>query len=305
MTYFSKWVYDVYKNLFYLPGVDMNYMENLAIDKAKLSIFAILIDDLADNPKLRNKYLLENAIKIPWDSDEKQDVMYLEITRKLWLDIIKSIKKYPRYDEFENIFNFDMDRFLDSIKYGFLINTSNIGNVLENGLYSYQNMMIMVFLDMDLMCSPIFNKNELNKFRPIAHWIQDICHVGNILSTYEREVMEEDFSSPIIALGLEKGLFTKEDVIKNQDDVLKWLVTLVPIFQARVEEDFQKIQDHVTTVKSIDLNELYSRLKKIYKCFLERPNYWEISDSEPEEREKQLQPITRAIPEHTLKWVRI
>ncbi|UCF13569.1 MAG: hypothetical protein JSW06_04740, partial [Thermoplasmatales archaeon] len=39
MKFFSKWVYEVYKNLFYLPGVDLGYIEKLAVDKTKLSVF--------------------------------------------------------------------------------------------------------------------------------------------------------------------------------------------------------------------------------------------------------------------------
>ena len=127
----------------------------------------------------------------------------------------------------------------------------------------------------------------------------------NVLSTYQRELKEEDFSSPIIALGLEEGLFTKKDVIKNPNNVLKKLDTLIPLFNQRVEEDFQKIRDNKNTVESIDINEFYSRLKKIYKCFLERPYYWKIPDSELEKRGERLQPITQVIPNHTFKWVRM
>ena len=304
MKFFSKWVYEVYKNLFYLPGVDLGYIEKLAVDKTKLSVFAILVDDLADNAKLRNKHLLEKAVQIPWNGHEEQDVMYLEATRRIWLDVIKSIQQYPRYEEFEEILYFDLDQFLDAVKYASLINTMEIDNPIENKVYFYQNMMIMIFLDIDLMCSPFFKTEELSKFRPIAHWIQDICHVGNVLSTYQRELKEEDFSSPIIALGLEEGLFTKKDVIKNPDNVLKKLDTLIPLFNQRVEEDFQKIRDNGDTVGSIDINEFYSRLTKVFNCFLERPKYWEIANIKMK-NEDLLHPMTQITPDHTYNWTRM
>ena len=305
MKFFSKWVYEVFKNLFYLPGVDLGYIEQLAIDKTKLSVFAILVDDLADNVKLRNKHLLEKALQIPWNENEKYDTKYLETTQKIWKDVINSIQKYPRYEEFEEIFKFDLNQFLDAIKYAYLINTMEINNPLEDKKYFYHNMMIMLFLDIDIMCSPYFKKKDLSKFRPLAHWIQDICHVGNILSTFKREIKEEDFSSPIISLGLEEGLFTRKDIKNNPEDVLKKLETLIPLFIQRVDEDFAKIKYNGETIESIDVNEFYSRLIKVFNCFLERPKYWEITSLKSEKKEDMSLQMSQMIIDRTCNWIRI
>ena len=303
MNYFSKWVYKIYRDFFYLPGIDIGYIDQLAKDKTKLSVFAILVDDLADNVKLRNKYLLEKALQIPWNGSEIDDIKYLEITKKIWSDVYNSIENYPRFNEFEEIFNFDLDHFLNSIKYSYLINTSNLGNSTENAMYSHHNMMIMIFLNMDLMCSPFFKKKELSKFRPLAYWIQDICHIGNVISTYIREIEEMDFSSPIISLGLTEGLITKTDVRKNPDKTLKKLNSLLIKFKTRAEKDFDKIKDNSKNVESIDIDEFYSRLRKVYSCFLERPRYWELEKVEIEDRQTIMQSITKITPYNT--WVRM
>ncbi|UCF12352.1 MAG: hypothetical protein JSW06_09995, partial [Thermoplasmatales archaeon] len=88
------------------------------------------------------------------------------------------------------------------------------------------------------------------------------------------------------------------------DNVLKKLDTLIPLFNQRVEKDFQKIQDHGNTVESIDINEFYSRLKKVFNCFLERPKYWEIANIKMKD-EDLLHPMTQMNPDHTCNWTRM
>ena len=252
MSFFAKWVYDVYK-IAYLPGVISTYIDTLAVDKTQLSTFAILVDDLADNVKLRDKDLLEKALRIPFEESKKYENDYLNVTREIWLDIINSIRNYPRYDEFIDILFFDLDQFLNSIKYGYLANTSDLYNITETKIYSPHNMMIIMYLDMDLMCHPTFKKEELKKIRPIFHHIQDIMHVGNILNTFPREIEELDFSSPIISIGLSEGVINKDDIVRQPKKALGNLEYLIPYFKERVEENFGKIEDIGHTIKSIFL----------------------------------------------------
>ncbi|MFW6174093.1 MAG: hypothetical protein ACOC5T_10160, partial [Elusimicrobiota bacterium] len=106
-------------------------------------------------------------------------------------------------------------------------------------------------------------------------------------------------------LGLEESLFTKKDVKENPDQVMKKLDTLVPLFNQRVEEDFQKIRGHANTVKSIDLKEFYSRLKIVFNCFLERPNYWEIASIDMKEKGNPRQSMPHINSDHASNWMRI
>jgi len=303
MDFFSKSVYDVYKNLFFLPCIDKEFKEILAIDKTKLSIFAILLDDLADNPIIRDKSLLDKAINIPFNRKKKYFNNYLNITNKIWSDIINSIKKYPRYSDFIDIFYFDLDQFFSSVKYGFILNTTKINNKFENDRYSYHNMMIMIFLDMDIMCSPLFNENELNLFRPIAHKIQDICHVGNVLSTYKREIKEKDFSSPMIAKGLLSGLIKRDEVITKPEHVAEKLHPLYSSFKKRARRDFKFIKNSTNEIKSIDINEFFPRLEKVWDYFINRPQYWKLNKI----KLKENIPIKNNVDlkNFSVKWVRM
>lgn len=272
--YLFRWLYNIYK-FSYISSVDPTYREILTLDKTKLTIVDVLIDDLADNYELRNQELLEKAVRIPWNPKKKYRHKYLEVTRKIWLECMKSIKHYPRYNEFKELFFFDLDQVLDSARYSFLVNTMEIDNELENRLYIHHGTMVIMHLDMDLMCSPNFNKNELWKLRPVMHYVQDVCHIGNMLNTYPREINERDLSSPIISLGLRKGLITKEDIIKDPEKAIERLRKLEPYFKKRVEENLKKIEKHAKDLESVDLNEFSRKLRRVFKCFLKRKYYWE------------------------------
>jgi len=300
MDFFSKSVFDIYHNLFFLPCIDKKYKDILAIDKTKLSVFAILLDDLADNSFIRNKFLLNKAINIPCNGRKPYFNNYLNITNKIWNDIINSITKYPRYSDFKDIFYFDLNQFLNSVNYGYILNTTKLNNEFENNLYSYHNMMIMIFLDMDLMCSLSFNEDELSNFRPIAHKIQDICHVGNVLSTYKREIKEKDFSSPMIAQGLLSGLINREDVENNPDEVNGKLNPLYSKFRNRVKKDFNYIKDNIGEIKSINMDVFFPKLEKVWDYFIHRPQYWELN--EPKSVKINYYPID---DNFLIKWVRM
>jgi len=305
MSYFASWVYEVYKKS-YLPGVDPSYIDTLSVDKTKMSIFSILIDDLSDNIKLRDGDLLRQALRIPYNETQMLENEYLEATRKVWLEIIDSMKKYPRYDEFKDIFFFDLDQFLNAVKYGYLVNTRDLYNNMETKSYSPHNMMIILFLDMDLMCSPNFKSEELRKVRPIFNYVQDIMHVGNIINTFPREIEELDFSSPMISLGLEEGIITKEDVMKDPKKTLENLQYLIPCYKHRVEEDLQHIRDLKNTVESINIEEFYLKVSKAWEAFLERPQYWKLDKTEEKENKDSLiKSIIGVIPKTSIQWVRM
>ena len=270
--YLFRWLYDIYSKIS-LPCIDFRYKEILANDKTKLAIFDVLVDDLAD--KIRNKKLLELFIQIPWDVTKRYQNKYLEVGKIIWKSCITSIRKYPRYREFKEIFYFDLQQVLNSMKYSFLVNTFDIGNPVENKIYSHHGCMVILHCDMDLMCSPEFDKAELWKLRPVFYHMQKICHIGNMLNTYPREIIEKDFSSPIISLGIRKGLITKKDVIENPENALKKLKKLEVYFKKEVRKHLREIRKYVRDIESVDLGELPKKLEIVFNCFLERRRYWE------------------------------
>jgi hypothetical protein len=301
MNFLTKWFYDTYK-FAHLSSIDEDLLEDLCIDKTKLSVFAILVDDLADNSLTRNQRLLEESINIPWNGTKKYHDPYLEAIRVIWNESIFSIQDYPRFEEFKDLFYFDLKQFLNSICYGSLVNSMEMANYVETKSHSYHNMMVLLFCDMDLMCSPDFDKDELGKLRPILHWVQDITHIGNILSTYRREIEEQDFSSPIISIALSEGVLDKDTVKNDPKKALENVEYIIPYFKKRAEENFQRIKDYSDTIYSVDIKDFYKQTKKAWNRYLQRPEYWKKYHKM--EKEKIIASPEREIPDQ-VRWVRM
>jgi len=274
------WLYQVYDKT-YLPSINEEYKEQLALIKTKLCIFDVLVDDLADNAKLRNKRLLDQAVRIPDNGNKRYKNKYLEVTRIIWQDCINSIKRLPRYDEFKEIFFFDLEQVMNSMKYSYLINTSDFSNFTEDEMYLNHGVMVLLHCDIDLMCSPDFDYEELRKLRPILHSVQDVAHLGNMINTYPKEIQEADFSSPIISMAIREGLIEKNTVINDPEYTLASIKPLVIKFEERMKKDLEKIQTHANEIETINICEFYQRLKSVWEAFLSREQYWSI----PEKKE--------------------
>ena len=212
IEYFT-WIHDVYSWIT-LPSVSFDCRKDLGEDKTKLTVFDILVDDLADNFETRSYPLLQQLTNIPWQSKTEiaETDPYLDVGRRIWKDSISSLSNYPRFNEFERIFYFDLRQVLSSMMYSYLGNTVGIENPIETSFYSSYGCLVEVALDMDLMCSPAFDMKELGPMRTVACLAQKVAHVGNMLTTYPSEIVERDVSSPIISLALRKGIIRADEL---------------------------------------------------------------------------------------------
>lgn len=270
VDFLFNWLHNVYQNV-YLPSIDMKYKYILAVDKTKLTIFDVLIDDLADNYVARNETLLEEFAQIPFRNVERYENEYLEIGRKIWNDCINSIKSYPRYEELRKLFFFDLLQVINAMRYSFLVNTLDIENDIENEIYLHHGCMVILHCDMDLMCSRDFDLKELKKVRVIFYLAQKIASIGNMLNTYPREVIEKDLSSPILSLAVRKGL-----VDKNLDKIdFQKLKELEHIFIEKAREYIRKIKDLESEVSSINIKGFSDKLEWLLQAFINRKRYWE------------------------------
>lgn len=264
-----NWLNKVYSNL-YLPCINPDFKEILAEDKTKLTIFDVLVDDLADNEELRDEELLNEFMKIPW-SNKKYENKYLDAGRIIWEDAISSIKKYPRFKEFEKMFYFDLKQVLNSMEYSYLSNTMHLDNSFENNLYNAHGCMVVLHSGMDLMCSPSFDVKELGYARIVFSLAQKISHIGNMLNTYPREIQERDFSSPIISLAVKRGLFKREELSEEKLPILKELESE---YRQKVDSYLQELKGYEDKIKSVDIRGFSELESKLFNDFLVRNQYW-------------------------------
>ena len=263
VEYFA-WMHDIYSWIT-LPSVSFDCRKTLSEDKTKLSIFNILVDDVADNFATRDYDRLERLANIPWHQYATVEDEYVNVARRIWEGSISSISQYPRFKELEKVFYFDLRQVLSSELYSYLSNTSGIENPIETSFHSSYGCQVEVAIDMDLMCSPAFDLTEFGSMRTIACLAQKVAHVANMLTTYPSEIVERDVSSPIISLALRKGVIRKEEL--GDRATIPKVSKLEWVFKSKAYTYIRKVAECEKEVRSINIRGFSDYLRELVERF--------------------------------------
>ncbi len=202
-----------------LPCVVPALREHVIETKMLSIIFGTLIDDIADREQDRE--MLQMAISLvsdDWAADRLalwtgRRREYLEMIARLWAEVWSRCQTYPRFSEFEFLLRFDNEQSLNAMRYALLANQSpGILNSIEHDLYQPHNMQIIFMASIDLSASPSFDVNELGTAREIFWHAQRMGRIGNMLTTWEREVLDRDFTSGVFAHALARGALAPSDL---------------------------------------------------------------------------------------------
>jgi len=206
-------------NITTLPCVDPKLREHVMETKMLSIFYGTLIDDIADREQDRE--MLQFAISLAaeeWPAERlafwngrRHD--YLEMISKLWTEVWSRCKTYPQFGSFEHLLRFDNEQTLNAMRYALLANQSpGILNIVEHDLYQPHNMQIMFMATLDLTASPGFDMDELGLVREIFWHAQRMGRIGNMITTWEREVLDRDFTSGIFAHALHRGILGASDL---------------------------------------------------------------------------------------------
>jgi len=272
--YLWKWIYRGVK-VFTQNRVEEKYLNQVLEVKLLLFIFDTLVDDIVDKPNYRNKKLLKEILKVPFErkyietkkinKKEKENIKY---AIKIWKRIFQIIKKFPRYKEFKDIFEYDVYQFLNMYKYSYLL-TQNyyLLNKIESHLYFPHVMQGFIHLTLELMCSPSFDLRDLGKLREICWYIQMMARIGNAVSTWEREVNENDFTSDIFPYAIDFGYITVDELLKEKDKTK--IIEKIKNFKVedellkKWEECYWEIYKISKKIKSVNIKPILKALQKI------------------------------------------
>lgn len=199
--------------------------ENLRDIKTLLNMFVVQIDDISEIKGSDD--LLEELLKLPFNTPIKRDHLskeddeYFQLTQEIWEDINKRVKKFPLYSKYKDCFNFDIFQLINSVKYGKLVTDSKYHmNETEYWQYFPNSMQIIINADLDLMCTPTFEIRDLSKFREMILTNQKMARIGNWLTTWQREVRSEDYSSVVVPYALSNGIIDYDD-LKDSEIIVK------------------------------------------------------------------------------------
>ena len=264
-----KWAYKSIQ-LITLSDVVPKYYRSLLEVKFLMIMFITLLDDVAD--EFQDEKLLEEILKIPLEKESinfkqlsQKEKRYIELTRKIWCCIERVIKKYPRYKEFKIIFEFDIAQILNTMKYAFLVNKNPyLINKAEYWMYFPYNIQCILSCTIDLMCSLKFNIQEMGVIREIAWETQKMTQTVNWITTWEREIKENDFTSGVFAFAIDSGILKVNEIKKGNKLKIIKKIKKAKIEEKLLEKGFQcydKINKLERKIKSINIKNTLSALK--------------------------------------------
>jgi transketolase C-terminal domain/subunit len=201
-----------------LPCVLPEFRAHVCDTKVLSIVLCVLLDDVADQHG--DSHLLDALLEMTcWGVSRSLrglsavERRHAELTRRLWAEYQARIAGYPCYHTFEPVLRYDLLQFFNTMRYSYLVNgRPYLLNMVEHDLYTSHNMMMISFAMLDLMCSPGFPQAEVGTLREAMWHAQCMGRIGNLLSTWRRELVDRDFTSGVFARAMMEGDLTLDEL---------------------------------------------------------------------------------------------
>ncbi len=240
-----------------LSSVSSKNLDNVIFAKVCLGMIITLYDDLADNPQYYNPKLLKSLYQLNLgDSSRKStlapdDVKTYELAQYLFLNLEKTLESFVNYSSMAEILAFDIQHVFLANRYSELITANpSMRNMTESKVLGPYNMGMVAAGIIDLMASPFFDKTETGHIREFLIKGQRLGRIGNLVSTYQREINEGDVTNEILIEP--KG----SDLYKNE--------LMNEFYEGLIE--IKKLEKHVLC---IDLNSYVDGLLRLYHLHID------------------------------------
>jgi hypothetical protein len=226
-----NWLYNNYTTL-YLSCVNPSDILRLADLKTCLALVDVAVDDTCDCASLiekngRDEFTYE-ILNMLYDIDKIASgvytPMYSYLGKNLYIktcyhifsDIIRNhVTSLPKYCNYRGEFFLAIRNVAESMEFSYILNKNKViypfSQVIRNKAAST---MVVVHSILDLMCSNDFDYSELGNAISLFKMADIVATLDNAIFTWKREIIERDYSSPIISFALEKKLIKFNDFEK-------------------------------------------------------------------------------------------
>jgi hypothetical protein len=216
-----QWLYYVFPS-FRLSSVPDEYGALARKAKFCFSVYMTVLDDLSE--RHLDKETFEQGRKIPFSSTRCDaeapgaDTEALALLQESW-DLTKAyLSRAPRRGDFEELFEFDLRQSLNTMDYNRLVNEGpQLASPRGAEMYDTHNMLLFIYVDIDLAFSPDFDLADLATLRDVTWDAQRLARIGNWVTTWERELDECDYTSRVVVEALARGVVTEAEI--RDDDV--------------------------------------------------------------------------------------
>jgi hypothetical protein len=260
-----------------LSCVDTSLVAELCDTKLLAVMYGVMLDDVVDQEH-DAEYLrrLIRESRNPGQRDigdlPPRRRAYAELTCALWDRYLARLGAAPRYGEFAELLAYDNEQVLNTMWYSYLVNVdTRVVNLAEHDLYSPHNMQMMTFATADLMCSHSFDASELGAVRQAVWHAQCMGRIGNLVTTWERELADGDFSSGIFARLIDSGRLRVSDLSIGNHELIRTAIKTGRIedyFLRQWNEHRRCIEAMVPQVTSVDLRNLLAGLDRLIEMEL-------------------------------------
>jgi hypothetical protein len=245
-------------------------------------VLDVLLDDIADRGG--DPELLEELLAVPFDQTRLQlkrvraeDRAYAEFTIDLWQEIKRRTKTLPLFGRFARLWRYDYLQLFNGMRYSHLINDDvALLNLAEHDLYSPHNMHIIVSSTVDLMSAPRFDTSELGRLRDAIWHAQFMGRIGNLVTTWERELPDGDYTSGIYARALSAGDITLEMLRRRDTAAIKQAIVAgghENYFLQKWTQLRRRLVELAPKVRSVDLNRLLTGYERLIRLHLGSRGY--------------------------------
>ncbi len=185
---------------------------------------------------------------------------HADLTHELWTEYWARTSSYPCYANFEPVLRYDLLQFFNTMRYSHLVNgRPYLLNMVEHDLYTSHNMMMISFATLDLMCSERFPLAQTGALREMMWHAQCMGRIGNLLSTWRRELAKGDFTSGVFARALMEGDLTLEELERGDVGKIEGIISRrghEAYFYQKWLEHRQRCHARAERVPSLDLRKV-------------------------------------------------
>jgi hypothetical protein len=181
----------------------------------------VLVDDVVD--RQANGPLVEELLKMmdgaPLDLRRLNpaDRQCAEFAAGVWRTYWNRARRYPNFEAYQELLRYDLAQLFNTVRYSQLLkNNLSLLNLVEHDHYSPQGMGVMTFATLDLMCSPDFQPEELGRLREVVWHAQWMARIGNMITTWRREIGDRDFTSGVFARAVDQGHLTVAELSRGE-----------------------------------------------------------------------------------------
>lgn len=223
-----KWIHNLFDE-FTLSSIAPGVRQDVYETKTLLTIFVTVLDDLAELSDERATF--DVGRRIPFaaagDRSDRPDVDddVVEFLEDLWAEIRAGIEDAPRFEEFADVFEYDLRQTCNAMEYSRLLNHNvSMANRTEAERYDAYNMTVFPYACIDLMYSPTFEREDFGALRSLLCELQQMARIGNWITTWERELAEGDVSSGVVVCALRRGVVSPEEIADSGDPSVDELI---------------------------------------------------------------------------------